>query len=154
MFSDAASAVVLSSEQPSGLELLDIECRFSPVDGAAGNNVFRGDLKRVKAAYTAQLARHQVSESDLAAVIAPNYYPPLLQMLFSSAGVPNAKRFAGSAEKHGHCFTCDYLINLSDYLASTPSRDEDLLIFAYADMHYGLGLLRRSATPGAGGGVA
>lgn len=153
LFSDAASAVVLSSEQPSGLELLDVECRFGPADGPAGASVFRGDLKKVKAAYAAQLARHQLSESALAAVIAPNYYTPLLQMLFAGAGVPNAKRFAGSAMEHGHCFTCDYLINLSDYLSATPGRDEHLLIFAYADMHYGLGLIRRSATADSSGGA-
>lgn len=145
IFSDAASAFVLSSEYRSELEIVDIACRFSPAATSAGNTVFRGNLKKVKEGYEEMLAQNGLAESDLATVVAPNYYLPLQQMLFSSAGLPNARRFAGSTKEQGHCFSCDYVINLQAYLAGTAARDEHLMLFAYADMHYGLCLLRRAA---------
>lgn len=147
IFSDGACAFLLSSGIRSELEIIDVDTRFCPASEENVKGIFRGNLGRINEGYKSLLSRHGVAESQLATVIAPNYFPPLLQVLFGSVGIPNGKRFSENEtiSMNGHCYACDYLINLQKYISTSHANEEYILLFAYADMHYGLCLIKRGS---------
>jgi 3-oxoacyl-[acyl-carrier-protein] synthase-3 len=146
IFSDAASSLLLTTEDHGGLELLDVKCLLSPPAAQHRGHVFRGDLERAQAAYRALLASRQLAAEQLSLVIGPNYYPPLFKTMLTAMGMSGLRSFAGDVTGHGHCFSSDYIINLVDYLQEgQAAAEEQLLLFAHSDLHYGFSLLRRPA---------
>ena len=146
IFSDAASSLLLTAADHGGLELLELKCLLSPPAALQKGHVFRGDLDRARAAYRALLASRQIAPEQLSLVIGPNYYPPLFKTMLTAMGMAGLRSYAGNVTGNGHCFSSDYIINLVDYLREgEATAGEHLLLFAHSDLHYGFGLLRRSA---------
>ena len=143
IFSDAACAFVLSSSVISNLEMLGVETFFCPNSEDSKDNIFRADTKKIWSAYAKIISDHGVSEFDISSIISASFYPPVLHILFESVGIPNGKRFRGHESKKGHAFSCDYLINLMSYLSLSEDKEENILMFSYADMHYGFCLIKR-----------
>lgn len=142
IFSDAACAFILSTEIESELEFIDAEVRFSGADVLNGFDIFRGNLQDIASEYGAFLSKNGASEEGISCILTPNYYAPVIGVLLNSVRVPQSKRFNDESVESSHFFSCDFIINLANYLVSTSRNEGDILMFAYADMQYGFCLLR------------
>ncbi|MDO7926844.1 hypothetical protein Q6A51_08655 [Pseudomonas sp. KFB-139] len=143
MFSDAASAAILTSTEPSSLVLLDTFCGFGRSTGNA--SFFRGDLPAISNQLIRMLDKHGLQYSDLAKVITPNFYLPVVNMLMNSLGLATSLRFFGQSTLMAHCFASDYFMAIEEIAAVQACTDEYYLLLGYADLHQGIGLIRKSA---------
>ncbi|QXH54762.1 hypothetical protein [Pseudomonas maumuensis] len=143
MFSDAAGGVILSSTERSSLALIDSACSFGRAHEAGA--FFRGDLNALDALVTRLLGRHGLQRSDIAKVVLPNFYLPVVNMLLNRLGFSAPQRFSGNATQMAHCFASDYLMALAELSQQAVAAEELYLLIGYADLHQGIGLVRNTA---------
>lgn len=143
MFSDAAAGVVLSNGKSSPLTLVDTACSFGKATDPG--SFFRGDLDALDTQITRLLGRYGLQRSDIASVILPNFYLPVVSMLMNRLGFETTQRFAGAATQMAHCFASDYLMALAELSQREISADEHYLMIGYADLHQGVGLVRHTS---------
>ncbi|KRP67562.1 hypothetical protein [Pseudomonas orientalis] len=143
MFSDAASAAILSNKGPSSLTLLDVVCGFGR--STNDSSFFRGNLPEIGKKLKDMLAKHGLQVSDLTKVVTPNFYLPVVNMLMNSLALPAHLHFSGQATLSAHCFSSDYLMALAEIAQTETHLDEYYLLLGYADLHQGIGLVRKPA---------
>ncbi|AAN69381.1 MULTISPECIES: hypothetical protein [Pseudomonas] len=143
MFSDAAGGMILSSGESSSLTLVDTACSFGRASDPGA--FFRGDLASLDTQVTRLLGRYGLQRSDIAKVVLPNFYLPVVNMLMNRLGLSAPQRFAGAATQMAHCFASDYLMALAELSQRQIAADEHYLLIGYADLHQGISLVRHTA---------
>ncbi|MDC6382024.1 hypothetical protein BW687_017795 [Pseudomonas graminis] len=143
MFSDAASAAVLTRADSSQLRIIELNCGFSRSQIAG--SMFRGDLTAISEKVSKSLDMYELSVSDLTSIIVPNFYTPIVHMLLNSLKLPVQSRFTGNATLNAHCFASDYLIALEEIAKIPSASDEYHLLLGYSDLHHALALVHKKS---------
>jgi 3-oxoacyl-[acyl-carrier-protein] synthase-3 len=144
IFSDAACAFLLSTEIESDFVLADAEVKFSWRDDTVDTfDIFRGNSNDIRNGYVDLLARNSLEERNISCLITPNYYLPILDILLNNVKMPIDKRYRNAGKESSHFFSCDFIINLTDYLNECNNDYLNIVMFAYADMQYGFCLIKK-----------
>ncbi|GAA4551957.1 hypothetical protein [Amycolatopsis samaneae] len=124
IFSDSAASCLVTS-RPGDLAIVATASALDPAAlDAAGR--FSGQLGR--AAAEAITRRSGVRPEEIAAVLPPNLFTPIVRMSEGQAGFRPGQLFLANIANRGHCFSADPIVNLVDRQRADGLRPGDHLL--------------------------
>jgi 3-oxoacyl-[acyl-carrier-protein] synthase III len=141
LFSDGAASCLLSDEGPGGYQVLG-SASAQDVAALDWSNEISADLARQVNGRL--LGPHGLAVGDVAALMHPNIFKPLLVMKERMAGFAPAQLFTANIARVGHCFAADPLINLVDRTAVGHVPDGGIVMLAGSVPGSRIGVLLRS----------
>ncbi|MET3134824.1 3-oxoacyl-[acyl-carrier-protein] synthase-3 [Oxalobacteraceae bacterium GrIS 1.11] len=115
IFSDGAASCVVSSEIENGYQIKKTAWKGSLLGANAAL-----DMGIELASNVTQELEIVKKASSLSKVFHDNLFIPIVSMREQMAGFSENQLYLSNISRFGHCFSCDPLINLSDYEMQSP----------------------------------